>query len=135
MATTTHRTRSAGHDRLERLGQLLTQQDAVLRSRRRTLQAGLLAETSGVMDIEEHALAAEEQGLSHSVLELTSRAVQEIEMALRRLRAGALGRCSECRARIKAARLRALPSASLCLPCQHKHDIAEAAASQPGGSR
>ncbi len=135
MATTTHRIRSAGHPRQERLGQLLARQDAVLRNRRRTLEAGLLAETSGVMDVEEHALAAEEQGLGHSLLELTFRAVKETEMARRRLGAGELGTCSDCRARIGAARLRALPFAALCLACQHKHDIAAMAPSQPGHSR
>jgi DnaK suppressor protein len=70
------------------------------------------------MDLEEHSLDVEERGVGFSVLELTSRTVQGIETALRRLEAGELGTCSDCRCRISGTRLRALPFAALCLACQ-----------------
>jgi RNA polymerase-binding transcription factor DksA len=76
------------------------------------------------LDCEEQALDAEEQGIGFSVLELTSRTVHGIETALRRLAAGQLGTCSDCRCRISDARLRALPFAALCLACQERHDLA-----------
>jgi DnaK suppressor protein len=76
------------------------------------------------MDVEEHSLDAEEQGVGLSVLALTSQRVQGIETALRRLALGAFGTCSDCRGGISDARLRALPFAALCLACQDTHDIA-----------
>ena len=126
MATMTHRARGVDGARNERLEQLLSQQDALLRNRRQILRDSLPTATSGVMDFEELSLDAEEQGVGFSVLELTSRAVQGIETALRRLEAGELGRCSDCRCRISGARLLALPFAALCLTCQEKRDTAAA---------
>jgi len=132
MASMTHRARDADRAREDRLEQLLGQQDAVLRNRKQILRDGLPTAMSGVMDFEELSLDAEEQGVGFSVLELTSRAVQGIETALRRLEAGGFGRCSDCRCRISGARLRALPFAALCLTCQEVHDVA--AAGKKGGA-
>jgi DnaK suppressor protein len=124
MATMIHRIRGADRARHGKLEHLLSQQGTILRNRKQILRDGLPTETSGVMDVEERSLDAEEQGVGFSVLELTSRTVQGIETALQRLETGELGRCSDCRGRISDARLRALPFAALCLACQAKHDIA-----------
>jgi RNA polymerase-binding transcription factor DksA len=124
MATMIHRIRGADHARHERLETLLSKQDDTRRSRRRILRNCPPTAASGVMDFEEHALDAEEQGVGFSVLELTSQTVQDIEAALRRLEAGAFGACSDCRSRISGARLRALPFAALCRGCQEKQEIA-----------
>jgi DnaK suppressor protein len=124
MATMIHPARGANRAQHERLEQLLSQQDAILRNRKQILRDGLPTATSGVMDFEELSLDAQEQGVGFSVLELTSRAVQRIETALQRLEAGGFGRCSDCRCTISGARLRALPFAALCLICQEKHDVA-----------
>lgn len=123
MATMIRRIRGADRARHEKLEQLLGQQDTILRNRKQILRDSLPTGTSGVMDVEEHSLDAEEQRVGFSVLEITSRTVQEIETALRRLEAGEFGRCSDCRSRISGARLRALPFAALCRDCQEKHDI------------
>jgi DnaK suppressor protein len=80
--------------------------------------------TSGVMDFEERSLDAEEQGVGFSVLALTSRAVQGLETALRRLEKGAFGMCSDCWCAISDTRLGAQPFAVLCLTCQEKDDVA-----------
>jgi RNA polymerase-binding transcription factor DksA len=124
MATTTHRVRAADRARHGKLEHLLRLQGAILRNRRQILRDGLPTPTSGVMDFEEHALDAEEQGVGFAVLELTSRTVQGIEAALQRLEAGELGACSDCRCRISDARRRAQPFAALCLACQRRHDLA-----------
>jgi len=124
MATTIHRIRGANRARHGKLEQLLSTQDAIFRNRMQILRDGLPTPTSGVVDFEEHALDAEEQGVGLSVLGLTSRTVQGIETALRRLEAGQFGTCSDCRCRISDARLRALPFAALCLACQERHDLA-----------
>jgi DnaK suppressor protein len=54
------------------------------------------------------------------VVEITSRTVQDIEGALGRLARGQYGICGECRRRIAAARLRALPFAFRCSSCQRR---------------
>jgi DnaK suppressor protein len=46
------------------------------------------------------------------------RELDEIEDALRRLRAGSFGLCQRCGERILLARLRALPAVRCCLGCQ-----------------
>ena len=124
MATTVHRIRGANRARHAKLEQLLSTQGALFRNRRQILRDGLPTPTSGVIDFEEQALDAEEQGVGITVLELTSRTVRGIETALQRLEAGQLGTCSDCRCRISDARLRALPFAALCLACQERHDLA-----------
>ena len=129
MATMTHRNRNGNGARYEKLERLLVQQDAVLRNRRQTLLANEQTEMSGVMDTEESSVDAEEQGIGFSVLGLTSRTVQGLEDALRRLAVGEYGVCSDCRSPIGAGRLRALPFAALCLECQEKDDSAGASVS------
>ena len=124
MATMTHRIRGEDRARQDALERLLDQQGAVLRNRKLILRDGLPTAASGVLDFEEHSLDAEEQGVSFSVLELTSRTLRAIETALQRLGTGEFGACPDCGSRIPNARLRALPFAALCLACQERHDIA-----------
>ena len=132
MATVIHRIRSADRARHEKLEQLLSLQGTVLRNRKQILRD---SRPSGVMDVEERSLDAEEQGVGFSLLELTSQTVQGLETALQRLEAGEFGTCADCRSRISNARLRALPFAAMCRACREKQDIAVVAApSQATGS-
>lgn len=48
------------------------------------------------------------------------RMLYEIEEAIRRLEAGGFGACERCSVKIPMARLRALPSARYCVPCQEE---------------
>jgi DnaK suppressor protein len=124
MATMVHRAQGAERARHATLERLLRQHRTLLQERMQVLRDGLPVAATGVLDLEELALDAEEQGIGFSVLELTSRTVHGIETALRRLEAGQFGTCSDCRCRISDARLRALPFAALCLACQERHDLA-----------
>jgi DnaK suppressor protein len=63
-----------------------------------------------------------ETELAFSVAEIRSSEVAEIEDALRRIVDGTYGVCDMCGEPIPAARLRAAPSARLCLPCQKKSE-------------
>jgi RNA polymerase-binding transcription factor DksA len=45
------------------------------------------------------------------------RELEEIRVALARIESRAYGTCAECRAEIPAARLRALPTTTLCVSC------------------
>ena len=126
MATMIHRTRTTDRARHVKLEQLLSQEGAILQSHKQILRQGLPTAMSGVLDAEEHSLDAEEEGVGFSLLALKSERVRGIETALRRLAAGAFGKCSDCRGEISGARLRAQPFATLCLSCQEKHDLAAA---------
>jgi RNA polymerase-binding transcription factor len=121
MGSRIRRTRSEDRARHQRLEHLLRQQDTAFQGRKQLLRDG---QPSGVMDIEELSLAAEEQGIGFSLLQLASQTVQGIETALRRLEGGRFGMCTDCRAWIPDARLRAVPFAVLCLACQEKNDRA-----------
>jgi DnaK suppressor protein len=57
-------------------------------------------------------------------VEILSRTLQSIELALKRLQSGRYGICGDCDAPISQARLRAMPFAERCRDCQ---ELAEAA--------
>jgi DnaK suppressor protein len=57
-------------------------------------------------------------------VEILSRTLQSIELALKRLQSGQYGICGDCDAPISQARLRAMPFAERCRDCQ---ELAEAA--------
>ena len=63
-----------------------------------------------------------EAELALSVAEIRASEVAEIEEALHRIVEGTYGVCGMCGEPIPAARLRAAPSARLCLPCQKKSE-------------
>ena len=50
------------------------------------------------------------------------RDIRDIEAALRRLKAGEYGVCSECGSDVDFARLQAYPTAKRCLVCQKKRE-------------
>ena len=125
MATATHRTpsaRLAGRASCRELLRLLGEQHGMLHARMEALRKSVPARMFGVIDDEEHVLDDEELYVGVSVLELTSRTVQGIEIALRRAEAGQPGTCSDCKSRISPARLKALPFADLCRDCQENRD-------------
>jgi DnaK suppressor protein len=53
-----------------------------------------------------------------ALAEMRSLTLQNIEAAIRRLEQGTFGICTDCGVDIAEARLRALPFARLCQPCQ-----------------
>jgi DnaK suppressor protein len=53
-----------------------------------------------------------------------NREIRQIEQALRRIEDGTYGSCARCATAISAARLQALPDASLCIDCASAMDSA-----------
>jgi RNA polymerase-binding transcription factor DksA len=131
MPTMTHRSPRTELTPQPSLDHLLRQHGAVLRHRKQTLLDNEPSEISGVTDDEERSMGSEAKGIGFSVLELTSRTVQNLELALRRQATGELGLCADCGAAISKARLHAMPFAALCLDCQEKHDGDESRAAGP----
>ena len=62
--------------------------------------------------------ASREGGADLALLQALDRTLRQIDAALARLHAGRYGLCAACSDPIPVARLRALPFATLCVPCQ-----------------
>jgi DnaK suppressor protein len=106
-----------------RLEELRCRQRQELELRLRELrESGTPSETVDVADIEALSDNATASGVGAAVVEITSRTLQGIEDALRRLKDGKYGECSDCGRPIAALRLRALPFAERCRDCQELAD-------------
>jgi RNA polymerase-binding protein DksA len=103
------------HAALERL---LRAHQELLREQRRALREAPPQQTTVGADDEERAAQEPEVELDIALLEMHSRQVREIEMALQLLEAGAYGRCVDCDEPIQASRLQARPFAIRCRSCQ-----------------
>lgn len=107
----------------ERLEELRRKQRDELEARLRDLrEASTPSETVDSNDIEALSDNASNTGVGAAVVEITSRTLQGIEGALRRLQEGKYGECSDCGGEISAARLRAMPFAERCRDCQEIAD-------------
>lgn len=62
--------------------------------------------------------AAPEGSLGLAMVQQQGRLLEQIDGAIRRHKAGAYGRCSDCDEEIAIARLTALPFAERCAQCQ-----------------
>ncbi len=69
-------------------------------------------------DIGDDACEALDQDISFRIAELRSHEVNRIEQALDKLDRGGYGHCEHCGCKIPKARLKVVPTATLCLPCQ-----------------
>lgn len=110
-------------DHYEKLEELRRKQREELESRLRDLrEASMPSETVDSNDIEALSDNASTTGVGAAVVEITSRTLQGIEGALRRLKEGKYGECADCCGEISAARLRAMPFAERCRDCQEIAD-------------
>lgn len=69
-------------------------------------------------DAVEFALRTAEQDVTALTADLRSRTLKEIEVALKRVAVGTYGVCERCDEEISPVRLKAIPWARYCLPCQ-----------------
>ncbi|MBN1400446.1 MAG: TraR/DksA C4-type zinc finger protein [Anaerolineae bacterium] len=68
------------------------------------------------------ATAVFEQERNVGMQHAQKRLLAEVEDALKRMDAGSYGVCRHCGARIDVARLKAMPTAALCLSCQEQQE-------------
>ena len=100
----------------------------MMESRAHKLHQGLGALLSGpadpveVRDPEEWGRTSAEQDVDLTLLEMNANTCRRIDEALQRLEKGTYGSCEECDEEIPAARLQALPFATLCVTCQELHE-------------
>ena len=66
--------------------------------------------------------ASREGGAELAVLQTLDRTLRQIDAAIARLHVGGYGLCSSCSEPIPLARLRAVPFATQCVPCQERSE-------------
>lgn len=108
-----------GDARATALRDLLTslRRDADARYRQ-LLAAQLSGESAGDSEGVHGWKASREGGADVALLESLDQTVRQIDAALLRLGSGAYGRCDVCGGPIPVDRLRAVPFATRCVPCQ-----------------
>jgi RNA polymerase-binding protein DksA len=104
----------------------------MMESRAQELHQGLRALLSGpadpveVRDPEEWGRTSVEQDVDLALMEMQAETCRRIDEAMQRIERGTYGSCDECDEEIPAARLQALPFATLCRTCQELHEEAPA---------
>ena len=76
-----------------------------------------------VVDVAEMAEADVQGELHFSLLQMKAETLDRIDQALTRLDAGEFGRCLDCGDEIAERRLRALPFAFRCTPCEQAREL------------
>jgi DnaK suppressor protein len=112
--------------RYEVLSQMLTERQAEIRNKLRSLREVLPSAVTQVKDAEEQSMEDFVLGMDFALMEMESATLRKIDEALARLEDGNYGVCTECDEGISEARLKALPFASLCRDCQEQAEDAEA---------
>ena len=80
---------------------------------------------TGYNDIADRASDAFYSELAAGFAELASADLRMVDNAIRKIDAGAYGRCESCGRPIPVARLRALPFAELCIECKREEELAD----------
>ncbi len=113
----------ASGNRIDELSRLLTARRQETEARYRK---ALTQQTSGSAAGDSEGVhgwkASREGGADLAVLQALDRTLRQIDAALARLHAGRYGLCATCSGPIPVARLRALPFATLCVPCQERSE-------------
>jgi DnaK suppressor protein len=103
-------------------GRLLEKRRELLSSVRRGIAEPRERVTSAVGDEYDAAADSIDTEMLYGVAQIEAASLGEVEHALRKLAEGTYGRCERCGGRIPAARLRAMPFASLCVKCKQREE-------------
>ncbi len=104
--------------------------EAVLKQRREALQNALAGDHSLLEQMQQHGggdvidFASDSTfgEISSQLVEVASRELRNIEIALKRIQAGKYGKCEYCNGTIGLPRLQALPYATMCINCQRQSE-------------
>ena len=125
-------TEDAGDPRQQELLALLTRRRDEAKTRwREAFARQQSGEAAGDSEGVHGWKASREGGADVALLEMLDATVQQIDAALDQLRRHEYGRCSVCSRPIALARLKALPFATRCVPCQSAREGASGPG-QPG---
>jgi DnaK suppressor protein len=101
---------------------LLKQRDAMVMQNRRDLQDLLIGEQAEVRDDVDLCSLDQLADLDAALVEIRGEMLEDIDEALERLEAGTYGTCVDCAGPIPPIRLRALPAAERCRPCEESRE-------------
>ena len=98
---------------------------AVLLKKRQELLASIRSEPEALSIVQtpdevEFAVKTAEQDVSAVTADLRSQTLREVENALTRVSRGLYGVCEACGEEIMPARLKAIPWARCCVPCEEQ---------------
>jgi RNA polymerase-binding transcription factor DksA len=110
---------------------MLTDRQAEIRNKLRSLREAFPTVSSDVKDAEEQSMEDFVRGMDYALMEMESATLRRIDEAIVRLDGGAYGLCSDCGGRISEARLEALPFALTCRECQEQEEDEAADRDQP----
>ena len=95
--------------------ELMAQRDDVLEAMRRNKAIEITSDTGDEAD---QAAASMDRDLQFELSDTERNTLDQIEGALRKMDKGNYGLCEQCRKPIESMRLKALPFARYCMPCQ-----------------
>jgi DnaK suppressor protein len=124
-------TDAAGKARFDALLAALTEKrnDAEAR-RHEALARQLSGDAAGDSEGVHGWKASREGGADVALLEVLDQTLRDIDAAIARLHVGRYGHCSVCDGPIPTARLKAVPFATRCVPCQAGHESGPAGPSR-----
>jgi len=99
---------------------LLRRRDALRKSLSDELRQLNTPDNTGVGDSIDAALDGDYSEINSQLAQTESRELMRIEHALEQIRRGTYGTCEVCGGKIAAARLQALPYATMCIECQQR---------------
>jgi len=114
------------HERYEVLKSMLEDRRREIQDKLRSLPETLPVVDATVRDAEEQSVDDFVQEMDFALMEMKAQSLGKIDEAIRRVETGVYGVCAECGAEIAAARLKALPFATLCVSCQEREESREA---------
>ena len=104
---------------LEALGERRRDVEA---KRRQALERQLSGDAAGDSEGVHGWKASREGGPDVAMLEMLDQSLRQIDAAIARLQAGRYGLCADCGGAIPVARLKAVPFAIHCIPCQERRE-------------
>lgn len=113
------------------LREMLESRRREIHDKLRSLRESLPADMNEVRDAEEQSVDDFVQDVDFALMQMKSETLARIDEAIRRIEAGTYGVCAECATLISAARLKALPFATLCRNCQEIEERAHDAGRMP----
>jgi DnaK suppressor protein len=103
--------------RYDTLMTMLEDRRREIQDRLRSLRESMPVEAAQAADAEEQSVNDFVRDIDWALTQMKAESLAQIDQAILRLREGNYGTCEECEEEISAARLKALPFATLCIRC------------------
>jgi len=107
-------------------GKLLERRRRLLSEIEQEIRVGANRDHSEPADVVDMATNSSHQEIILRIAEMSSGEVVRIDHALNKMKDGTYGICEICGRRIPAARLKVMPTASMCVSCQGELEAEEA---------